>query len=105
MTWICDQEAEDHNEKYWVNIRGNIGYLRKTLIDLVPESGLAQLFNNKNGAEEMPFLDKDPESFKNVVRYLANGCQVPKLDKNEMKLLAKELDYWRIPYNILTIDA
>jgi hypothetical protein len=40
MTWI-DQEADDEHEKYWVNIRGKIGYLRKSLIEKVPESSLA----------------------------------------------------------------
>jgi hypothetical protein len=54
--------------------------------------------------EGMPFLDKDPETFKNVVTYLANGMNLPKLDKSEMKKLTKELDYWRIPYYILTIE-
>ena len=106
MTWI-DQEADDEHEKYWVNIRGKIGYLRKSLIDKVPESSLAQLFTGKikcQMVEGIPFLDKDPETFKNVVIYLANGLNLPKLDKVKMKKLTKELEYWRIQFYILTME-
>ena len=83
MSWI-DQDASDDHEKYWVNIRGKMGFLRKSLIDQVPESSLAQLFTGKikcQMVEGTPFLDKDPETFKNVVIYLANGMNLPKLDK------------------------
>jgi hypothetical protein len=54
--------------------------------------------------EGIPFLDKDPETFKNVIIYLANGLNLPKLDKVKMKKLTKELEYWRIQFYILTME-
>ena len=65
MRWICDPDADEENdEKYWVNLRGNIGFLRKSLIEKIPESSLAAMFEGKlkstKYVEGLPFLDKDP---------------------------------------------
>lgn len=49
-----------------------------------------------------PFLNKDPEGFKNVILYLANGMVLPKLDKFRHDLLLEDLDFWKISYHIPT---
>lgn len=42
MNWI--KNPADKEGKIWLNVRGNIGYFKKQLLDLVPESDLYKLF-------------------------------------------------------------
>lgn len=54
--------------------------------------------------DDKPFLNKDPEGFKNVIMYLANGMVLPQLDNFRHKLLLEDLDFWKITYHIPTAE-
>ena len=79
MGWI--KNPADKEGKIWLNVRGNIGYFKKQLLDLVPESDLFKWFTGQmpdvKYVDDKPFLNKDPEGFKNVILYLANGMVLP----------------------------
>ena len=105
MTWLSDQDS-NNEEKIWMNVRGNIGFFKRYLITLVPKSDLYKLFTGQmpdvKYVDGRPFLNRDPEAFKNVIFYLANKMSIPKLDNFRHTQLLDELDYWKIPYHIPT---
>jgi len=104
MTWI--KNPADKDDLIWLNVRGNIGFFKKQLLDLVPDSDLFKLFTGQmpdvKYIDGKPFLNKDPEGFKNVISYLANGMVLPKLDNFRQGLLLEDLDFWKITYHIPT---
>ena len=87
------------NDIYDLNIGGNllISTTKQTLCKY-PTSALTKMFNSKfNMKNNRIFIDRDGQTFKNILYFLRND-KTPKFKSNkEKKLFYEELNYWLIP--------
>ena len=56
-----------------INLRGVILEVERDLLTSVHESALEAMFSGRHELDEIPYIDRDPETFKLLLKYIESG--------------------------------
>ena len=77
-------------------------------VEHIKETALGAFLSGVNDVamkDSIPYIDRDPDTFKHLVRYLNDDFKLPNhLDKRATWLLRKEFEHWLIPFRHLSLQ-
>lgn len=91
-----------------LNVGGTTFTTSTTVLRTVPSSRLAEvLIDFKPEADTPVFLDRDPEVFAHILRWLRTGIAPPvdEVDGFERLLLVAEAEFWGLTPLLITLTA